>query len=76
MQSTDRSIYLIDPFHVHRKPESRKDGRRFFVRLTFSPIEIRDDSNTINPMIKLGPYNRSDVRDYLRDVPEGFRNLP
>lgn len=47
------TIYCIDPYVIHRRPPNldKKDWRSF-VRVTFSPIEIRDVNNTINPYIK------------------------
>lgn len=61
------STYLIDPYHVHARPRLPAGITRTVVRLTFSPVEIRDDSNTVNPRLPRGPYNREDVRNTLRD---------
>lgn len=63
--STARHIYLIDPYHPHARPALPASISRTVVRLTFSPVEIRDDSNTLNPRLPRGPYNRDDVRNQL-----------
>lgn len=50
--SRPNAIYCIDPYIIHRRPPNlNKDAWRSFVRVTFSPIEIRDVNNTLNPFV-------------------------
>lgn len=63
----EKGVYLIDPYHVHARQKLAAGLSRCVVRLTFSPVEIRDDSNTVNPLLPRGPYNRKDIRDALVD---------
>lgn len=65
----ERGLYLIDPYHVHARPAVPAGTRRSVLRLTFSPVEIRDDSNTVNPWLPRGPYQRVDVRNHLWEYP-------
>jgi len=60
-----KTIYGLDPYVIHRRPPNSK-GKRSFVRLSFTPIEIRDINNAINPLIK--------VRSSLYDGVKQFRN--
>lgn len=60
-----KSLYLMTPYNVHRFVPVPFDGIRTFVRLTFSPVEIEDPTNTPNPGLpRTYPYRR-DVRDFL-----------
>lgn len=43
------AVYVLDPYILHRQPEYT--GRRCFVRVSFTPIEIRDRNNTENPLL-------------------------
>lgn len=61
----EKGVYIVDPYHVHARPKLPEGMKRTAIRLTFSPVEIRDDSNTVNPWLPRGPYNRNDVRNTL-----------
>jgi hypothetical protein len=61
--------YIMDPYHVHRRPQIPAGTERAFIRICYSPVEIKDDTNTFNPWIPMGPYNRGDVRNKLIDYP-------
>mgnify|MGYP006931610907 CR=1 FL=1 len=72
--------YLLTPYNVHRVSNEEFKGRRLFVRLTFSPVEIEDYTNTFNPMMEKFTYpTREDVRDFFWDYQgentEGFELL-
>lgn len=60
------TMYQIDPYCVHRRdPETTGMKQRAFLRISFIPIEIEDDTCTPNPRLPLGPYNRGDIRKTL-----------
>jgi hypothetical protein len=61
----DNSMYLIDPYIIHRRPPTATGVHRRFFRISFVPIVIEDDRNTPNPLIPMGPFNNSDIRDSL-----------
>lgn len=67
-------VYLATPYNIHRVNKSHFDGNRVFVRLNFSPVEIEDFTNTINPMLKRVYPERRDVRDFLRKYNINERN--
>jgi hypothetical protein len=58
-----RTVYVIDPYVIHRKPKikemeaARADGR-VFVRISNVPIEIEDDNYTTNPEIQRKFFGR------------------
>lgn len=57
------TIYCIDPYVAHRRPSDIPDDfLRTFVRISFTPIEIMDDNNTENPLLKVEKYNRDGVQ--------------
>lgn len=47
-----RAVYVLDPYMLHRQP--KYEGRRCFVRVSFTPIEIRDCNNAENPLLPKG----------------------
>ena len=47
--------YLTDPRVIHRRPQIPKGLWRTFVRVSFVPIPIRDNTNTCNPLLPLQP---------------------
>lgn len=60
-------LYAIDPYVIHRRPKLSQVWRTFF-RISFVPIEIEDDTCTVNPLIpRLKPYGREDIRLRLKD---------
>ena len=55
--------YLMDPHVVHKRPQIPKGLWRTFVRVSFVPIPIRDNTNTCNPLLPLQPGSDSlDIR--------------
>lgn len=60
-----KTFYVFDPYMIHRRPPSIPAGVRTFIRISFTPIEINDRNNTLNPLI---PTN------YTRDGLVDFRN--
>lgn len=59
-------LYVIDPYVIHRRPNLSKNVKRTFFRISFVPIEIEDDTCTVNPLIpRLKPYGREDIRNTL-----------
>lgn len=60
----EETLYCMDPYIVHRRPEVPTGIDRTFVRISFCPMEIKDVNNTENPLIP---------RDYERDGVEEFR---
>ncbi len=60
-----QGIYIMDPYHAHARPEILAGTQRTFIRICYSPVEIRDDTNTFNPYLPRGPYNRQDIRNRL-----------
>ncbi len=61
----EKSVYIIDPYHIHARPYIPPNTMRSFLRICFSPVEIRDDTNMINKWLPRGPYNRDDIRNSL-----------
>ncbi len=64
-QAVPQRVYALDPYVIHRRPPETKGDRRCFVRLSYTPIEIADVNNTLNPAM---PTN------YTRDGVCEFRN--
>ena len=66
----DKTLYRIDPYVVHRRPTVTAGMVRTFFRISFIPIEIEDDTCTVNPLIpRVSPYNRGDIRTRLERYP-------
>jgi len=60
------TLYVIDPYVIHRRPALPRNVYRTFFRISFVPIEIEDDTCTMNPMIpRVRPYGRKDIRETL-----------
>lgn len=62
----ENNIYCIDPYIVHRRPQIPEGTVRTFVRISFTPIEIIDTNNTVNPLLQATPT--------VRDGRANFRN--
>lgn len=59
-------LYGIDPYVVHRRPQVPAGVFRTFFRISFVPIEIEDDTCTVNPYLpREKPYARKDIRERL-----------
>jgi len=62
----EKHIAFIDPYVVHRRPGNIPlDVHRCFFRISFVPIEIRDDSCTPNPLLPNRHYGTQDLRKTL-----------
>lgn len=63
----DKQVMCFDPYVIHRRPFVEKEAQRTFVRVSFTPIVIADDSNTQNPLISSPKFNRKglDFRNSL-----------
>lgn len=67
---TNNNVFtLIDPYLIHRRPSVPCYEERIFIRVSFVPREIEDDSCTQNPLLPVKKYNRSDIRNILRRYP-------
>lgn len=64
IQLPPNRFFIIDPYIVHRRPKNL-DGARTFVRISFVPIEIEDDTCQINPLMPARRYGREDMRKTL-----------
>jgi len=63
---TTGRLYQIDPYHVHRRPTVPEGTQRTFLRISFVPVEIEDDTCMPNPLApRRAPYNRNDIRKTL-----------
>lgn len=61
-----RTLYGIDPYVIHRRPQGTQGTWRTFFRISFIPIEIEDDTCMVNPLIlKNKAYGRGDIRHRL-----------
>ncbi len=69
VQTHPNAVYLATPYNIHRVQVKPYEGQRVFFRLTFSPVEIEDPTNTVNPMLKRSYAARQDVRDFLEPYP-------
>ena len=59
-------VHLIDPYCVHRRPKGTNGIVRTFWRISFIPIEIEDDTCTINNLMPYKKkYGRKDIRETL-----------
>lgn len=56
------TIYLTDPYVVHRRAPDNVGTFRTFVRVSFVPIEIEDNKNTPNPLKPTRVYTNTDLR--------------
>lgn len=59
----EKTLYCLDTYVIHRRPKLIKSIKRTFVRITFSPIEIIDINNTLNPLIETN-YKRDGLKDF------------
>lgn len=67
IEAQPNKIYAVTPYNIHRVKIEPFDGKRVFIRINFSPVEIEDHTNTINPMLVREYQYRRDVRDFLRE---------
>lgn len=62
--ATANCIYCFDPYVIHRRPSVPMNIHRTFIRVSFIPIEIIDDTCTRNPLLPTPVYGRNAVTDY------------
>jgi len=55
-------VYCLDPYNIHRRQVIPNNVLRTFVRISYTPIEIMDDANTVNPLIKVRRYDRDGIK--------------
>lgn len=58
------TLYFMDPYVVHKRPAKESSQRRCFIRISFTPIEIPDVNNTVNPLISTSHYNYDGIKDF------------
>lgn len=58
-------LYIMNPYNIHRLNSVDFEGKRVFIRLNFSPVEIQDITNTKNPNLQRDVSPMRDVRDFL-----------
>jgi len=61
------TVYLFDPYWVHRRPFCEAGTIRTFWRISFVPIEIKDDTCTQNPLLPKKVYGNQDIRQTLTE---------
>lgn len=61
----NRTISLIDPYFVHRRPKDAVGSIRTFWRISFIPIEIEDGRCQQNPLLPVKTYRNEDIRRSL-----------
>lgn len=59
------SIWLFDPYFIHRRPKPAFGIPRTFWRVSFVPIEIEDGRCTPNPLMPVKQYAGDDIRHRL-----------
>jgi hypothetical protein len=55
--------YVLDPYVIHRRPPETAGSQRCFVRLSYTPIEIADANNSLNPLLPTN-YARDGVKEF------------
>jgi hypothetical protein len=61
------SIYCFDPYIIHRHPQVPAGLVRTFVRVSYTPIEIIDKTNTQNPLLPTFA-TRDAVKDFRQSL--------
>lgn len=61
----ERGVYVVTPYNIHRVSHKPFTERRVFIRLTFSPVPIIDQTNTPNPMLPQETTTREDIRNFF-----------
>jgi hypothetical protein len=57
-------VYCFDPYVIHRRPQVPEGVFRTFVRVSFTPIEIVDCNNTLNPFLPRPECKRDAVKEF------------
>jgi len=58
----ENTLYGMDPYIVHRRSPLVQGVNRCFIRVSFTPIEIEDINNTVNPLLPTN-YQRDGVKE-------------
>lgn len=53
----ENQLVVVDPYSIHRR-DPNATGERTFIRVSFVPIIIEDDSNAQNPLIPVKLFNK------------------
>lgn len=62
------TIYLMSCYQVHRTPKLPRSTWRTFLRVTYTPRELEDNRNTVNPLFPGQVYViRDDIRNSLKE---------
>jgi hypothetical protein len=64
-QCPSETVVCMDPYVIHRRPKQTTGQLRTFARVSFTPIEIEDTNNTLNPLL---------ATNYVRDGVVAFRD--
>lgn len=65
IETLDKNVlYCLDPYIIHRRPKVNMYEERTFIRISFTPIEIIDNNNTINPLLPISKCDRDSVKDF------------
>lgn len=64
LETHSETLYMIDPYVVHRRPPESRGWQRTFLRISFTPIEIPDVNNTRNPLIDTPHYVLDGVKEF------------
>lgn len=66
----ENNVYLMTPYNVHKVDKVPFEGKRVFVRINFSPVEIEDYTNTVNPSLVYEYPERIDIRNEMIEYTE------
>lgn len=69
------TVYVFDPYVIHRRPPEAFGTKRTFVRVTFVPIEIHDDNCTINPLIAKTSVKYNRTADCTRNTLQDYKEI-
>lgn len=65
----EKTINVVDTYHIHRRPPHATGKARTMIRLSFVPIQIESDTCEQNPAYPVEVFNRSDIRSQLTRYP-------
>ena len=66
----ENNVYLMTPYNVHKVDKVPFEDKRVFVRINFSPVEIEDYTNTVNPSLVYEYPERIDIRNEMIEYTE------
>lgn len=65
------NMLCLDPYVIHRRPPNIPEGTiRTFIRISFVPIEIRDDNNTKNALLYVPDCGLDGVKQFRDNLLE------